>query len=130
MASVLGGFLTRGSVYSVIGSDFVVEGGEGGVLARRALIAAPLATPTALLFDRVPDELEALDQVPEDVVDLHDDEFYHERNAQEKALNVAPSRRDASLLLVLIFTRHLFSVSVFIIKEILIINQLYNKSGS
>ena len=100
----------RSFILALIGSDLVVEGGEGWVLARRTFIAAPFAAPAALLFDGVPDELEALDQVPEDIVDLNDDKFYHEGNAKEEALNVAPSRGEASLLLVLIFTRHLFSV--------------------
>ena len=103
-------------IVALIGSDFVVEGREGGVLARRTLISAPFAAPAALLLDGVPDELEALDQVPEDIVDLNDDKFYHERDAKEEALNVAPSRGDASLLLVIIFTRHLFSVYVLLKK--------------
>ena len=99
-------------IVAFIGSDLVVKGREGWVLARRTLIAAPFAAPAALLFDGVPDELEALDQVPEDIVDLNDDKFYYEGNAKEEALNVAPSRHHASLLLILIFTGHLFSVCV------------------
>ena len=104
--------INRRPVIVSVPSYLVIKSGKCGILTRISLVTAIFAASATLFLDRIPDELQALAYIPKKIVNHRENEHNHSADSQKEFLNVVPSGRHASLLIVVCLFCHFFGLLI------------------